>query len=48
MINGHTKRLRRKTANRFTKMEAELNLKVEAVQCEKGKAELNAKVISVS
>ena len=48
MIKGHTKRLRRKTADRFTKMEAELNLKVEAVQCEKGKAELNAKVISVS
>ena len=48
MIKGHTKRLRRKTADRFTKKEAELYLKAEAVQCDKWKAELRAKAISVS
>ena len=48
MIKGHTKRLRRKTADRFTKKEAELYLKAEAVQCEKKKTELHAKVISVT
>ena len=47
MIKGHTKRLRRKTADRVAKEEAELYLNAEAVQCEKGKAELHAKVISV-
>ena len=48
MVKGDTKRLRRKTADRFTKKEAELYLKAEAFQFEKGKAELHAKVISVS
>ena len=48
MIKGHTKRLRRETTDRFANNEAGLYLKAEAVQCDKGKAELHAKVISVS
>ena len=46
MIKGHTKRLRRKTADRFTKKEAELYLKAEAVQFGKGEAEMHTNVIS--
>ena len=47
MIKGHTKRWVRETVDRFVNKEAELYLKAEAVQFEKGKAEIHTKVISV-
>ena len=46
MIKEHTKRLVSGTADSFANKEADQYLKAEAVQFEKGKAELHAKVIS--
>ena len=46
MIKEHTKRLGRETADRFANKEAKLYINAEAVQIEKGKAELHAKEFS--